>query len=247
MAFYDVIYLGHAQVVHVLEWVVSGGFEADWTIRVDALTAVMLVVVTGVSSLVHLYSIGYMHEDDSRPRFFAYLSFFTFAMLALVTSEQFPANCSSTRKGVGLTSYLLIGFWYARPSANAAAIESLRRQSRSAISALRSTFSASTPIFHTAIDFDAVFARQRLRWSGKTLRLCRISCRHPDHTVPAAVRGCDGQVRPDRAPHLVAGRHGRSNTRLGADPCGRDGDGRAVPRLSLLAAVMGLRRTHLLS
>ncbi|HEY4112438.1 MAG TPA: NADH-quinone oxidoreductase subunit L [Rhizomicrobium sp.] len=121
-AFYDVAMLGHSAIVPLAQWIVSGDFEADWTIRVDTLTAVMLVVVTGVSSLVHLYSVGYMHEDPSRPRFFSYLSLFTFAMLMLVTSNNFLQMFFGW-EGVGLASYLLIGFWYERPSANAAAIK----------------------------------------------------------------------------------------------------------------------------
>src|ERR1051325_8617138 len=121
-AFYDVALLGHSQIVHVASWMVSADFQADWTLRVDTLTAVMLVVVTGVSSLVHLYSVGYMHEDPHRPRFFSYLSFFTFAMLMLVTSNNFLQMFFGW-EGVGLASYLLIGFWYERPSANAAAVK----------------------------------------------------------------------------------------------------------------------------
>ncbi|HWA90007.1 MAG TPA: NADH-quinone oxidoreductase subunit L [Rhizomicrobium sp.] len=121
-AFYDVCFLGHSTIVAVAPWIHSGAFAADWTIRVDALTAVMLVVVTGVSSLVHLYSIGYMHEDDSRPRFFSYLSLFTFAMLMLVTANNFLQMFFGW-EGVGLASYLLIGFWYHKPEANAAAMK----------------------------------------------------------------------------------------------------------------------------
>ena len=93
-----------------------------WSLRIDTLTAVMLVVVTTVSGLVHLYSIGYMEEDPGRPRFFAYLSLFTFAMLALVTADDF-VQLFFGWEGVGLASYLLIGFWYHKPSANAAAIK----------------------------------------------------------------------------------------------------------------------------
>ena len=113
---------GATQIIPVLPWIHSGAFVADWTVRVDTITAVMLVVVTGVSSLVHLYSIGYMHEDTSRPRFFSYLSLFTFAMLMLVTSNNF-LQLFFGWEGVGLASYLLIGFWYTRPSANAAAMK----------------------------------------------------------------------------------------------------------------------------
>jgi NADH-quinone oxidoreductase subunit L len=99
-----------------------GAFQAYWSVRIDTLSAVMLIVVTTVSSLVHLYSWGYMADDDSRPRFFAYLSFFTFAMLALVTAADFMQLFFGW-EGVGLASYLLIGFWYKRPAPPAAAIK----------------------------------------------------------------------------------------------------------------------------
>ena len=121
-ALYDVAFLGHNTVVPVAPWIVSGGLAVDWALRIDALTAVMLVVVTGVSSLVHFYSIGYMADDPHRPRFFSYLSLFTFAMLMLVTANNFLQMFFGW-EGVGLASYLLIGFWYLRPSANAAAIK----------------------------------------------------------------------------------------------------------------------------
>ncbi|MGN6769647.1 MAG: NADH-quinone oxidoreductase subunit L [Rhizobiaceae bacterium] len=109
-------------VVPVLAFMKSGGLEADWALRIDTLTVVMLVVVNTVSALVHIYSIGYMHHDPSRPRFFAYLSLFTFAMLALVTADNLVQMFFGW-EGVGLASYLLIGFWYKRPSAVAAAIK----------------------------------------------------------------------------------------------------------------------------
>ena len=121
-AFYDVTLMGHSHLVQVLPWIHSGDLRVDWSIRVDALTGVMLVVVTGVSSLVHLYSIGYMADDPGRPRFFSYLSLFTFAMLMLVTANNF-LQLFFGWEGVGLASYLLIGFWYKKPEANAAAIK----------------------------------------------------------------------------------------------------------------------------
>ena len=111
-----------AHVVKVLSFISSGDLSVDWALRVDTLTAVMLVVVTSVSSLVHLYSWGYMSEDPSQPRFFAYLSLFTFAMLMLVTSDSLIQMFFGW-EGVGLASYLLIGFWYEKPSAQAAAIK----------------------------------------------------------------------------------------------------------------------------
>jgi NADH-quinone oxidoreductase subunit L len=115
---------GDAQptVVPVLDWIKSGTLDVAWALRVDSLTAVMLVVVTTVSSLVHLFSWGYMEEDPSQPRFFAYLSLFSFAMLMLVTADSLVQMFFGW-EGVGLASYLLIGFWYHKPSANAAALK----------------------------------------------------------------------------------------------------------------------------
>jgi NADH-quinone oxidoreductase subunit L len=121
-AFVDVGFMHHDARINLLPWIVSGDLQVAWALRVDTLTAVMLVVVNTVSSLVHLYSIGYMDEDPYRPRFFAYLSLFTFAMLMLVTSDNL-VQLFFGWEGVGLASYLLIGFWYQRPSANAAAIK----------------------------------------------------------------------------------------------------------------------------
>ena len=109
-------------VVPVLTWIRSGTLTVDWALRVDSLTAVMLVVVTTVSSLVHLYSWGYMEEDPGQPRFFAYLSLFSFAMLMLVTADSLVQMFFGW-EGVGLASYLLIGFWYYKPAANAAALK----------------------------------------------------------------------------------------------------------------------------
>ena len=120
---------GETQTIHLLNWVQSGSFNAEWSIRLDRLTAIMLVVVNTVSALVHLYSFGYMahdvnwHEGEHyKARFFAYLSFFTFAMLALVTSDNLIQMFFGW-EGVGVASYLLIGFYYRKPSANAAAIK----------------------------------------------------------------------------------------------------------------------------
>jgi NADH-quinone oxidoreductase subunit L len=116
--------IGHeeAERYQLLRWMTSGTLEVDWALRIDTLTVVMLVVVNSVSALVHFYSIGYMHEDAQRPRFFTYLSLFTFAMLMLVTSDNLVQMFFGW-EGVGLASYLLIGFWYHKPEANAAAIK----------------------------------------------------------------------------------------------------------------------------
>ncbi|NVN86325.1 MAG: NADH-quinone oxidoreductase subunit L [Rhodopseudomonas sp.] len=122
LALVDVGFLHHDARIALFPWINSGDLQVAWALRVDTLTAVMLVVVTSVSSLVHLYSIGYMNEDPNRPRFFGYLSLFTFAMLMLVTADNL-VQLFFGWEGVGLASYLLIGFWYQKPSANAAAIK----------------------------------------------------------------------------------------------------------------------------
>ncbi len=123
VAFFTIA-MGSSELVRVpvLHWLTSGTLSFDWAIRVDTLTAIMLVVINSVSALVHIYSIGYMHHDPHRPRFFAYLSLFTFAMLMLVTSDNLVQMFFGW-EGVGLASYLLIGFWYKKPSANAAAMK----------------------------------------------------------------------------------------------------------------------------
>src|SRR3990167_5151271 len=113
---------GKLIVVKLFTWIDSGTFDVDWALRVDTLTAVMFIVVTVVSSMVHVYSIGYMAEDTSIPRFMAYLSLFTFFMLMLVTADNL-VQLFFGWEGVGLASYLLIGFWYDKPSANAAAMK----------------------------------------------------------------------------------------------------------------------------
>jgi len=122
VALVDVGFMHHDVRIALFPWITSGDLQVAWALRVDTLTAVMLVVVTTISSLVHVYSIGYMDEDPYRPRFFSYLSLFTFAMLMLVTSDNL-VQLFFGWEGVGLMSYLLIGFWYQKPSANAAAIK----------------------------------------------------------------------------------------------------------------------------
>jgi NADH-quinone oxidoreductase subunit L len=122
IAFVQVGFAHHDMRVPVFTWMLSGDLKVDWSLRIDTLTAVMLVVVNTVSAFVHMYSIGYMEDDPYRPRFFAYLSMFTFAMLMLVTSDNL-VQLFFGWEGVGLASYLLIGFWFHKPEANAAAIK----------------------------------------------------------------------------------------------------------------------------
>jgi NADH-quinone oxidoreductase subunit L len=155
-AFYDVGLADHEARVPLFNFISFGDIHSEWSLRIDSLTAVMLVVVTTVSSLVHLYSIGYMADDPYRPRFFCYLSFFTLAMLMLVTSDNL-VQLFFGWEGVGLASYLLIGFWFHKPEANAAAIKAF-------LVNRVGDFGFSLGIFAVfaltgAVDFDTVFAQ----------------------------------------------------------------------------------------
>jgi NADH-quinone oxidoreductase subunit L len=122
IVFFDVAVAGNARTVELFTWFDSGSLELSWALRMDTLSAVMLAVVTIVSAMVHVYSIGYMEHDPHQPRFFAYLSLFTFFMLMLATADNF-LQLFFGWEGVGLMSYLLIGFWFHKPSANSAAIK----------------------------------------------------------------------------------------------------------------------------
>jgi NADH-quinone oxidoreductase subunit L len=148
----------------VMRWITSGTFDVEWTIRVDTLTAVMLVVVNSVSALVHVYSIGYMHHDPHRPRFFAYLSLFTFAMLTLVTSDNLLQMFFGW-EGVGLASYLLIGFWYQKPSANAAAMKAFVVNRVGDFGFILGIFGLFV-LFGSA-DYDAIFANAQAFVEGE--------------------------------------------------------------------------------
>ena len=119
---YQVIVNQYEENIVIATWINSGSLDVNWSMLIDPLSAVMLVVVTSVSSLVHIYSIGYMSHDPHKPRFMAYLSLFTFAMLMLVTADNF-IQLFFGWEGVGLCSYFLIGFWFKKESANAAAIK----------------------------------------------------------------------------------------------------------------------------
>src|SRR5690349_13478922 len=120
--FIDVALHGHARTIELMTWIDSGTFEVSWALKCDTMTAVMLIVVNVVSSMVHVYSVGYMSHDHHKPRFMAYLSLFTFFMLMLVTADNFVQMFFGW-EGVGLASYLLINFWYEKPSANDAAMK----------------------------------------------------------------------------------------------------------------------------
>jgi proton-translocating NADH-quinone oxidoreductase, chain L len=156
VAFFQVAFgEGEAFRVPVLTWINSGAFTTSWAFHIDTLTVVMLVVVNSVSFLVHLYSMGYMSHDPARPRFFAYLSLFTFAMLMLVTSDNLLQMFFGW-EGVGLASYLLIGFWYQKPSANAAAMKAFVVNRVGDFGFLLGMFGVFV-LFNT-ISFEAIFA-----------------------------------------------------------------------------------------
>ena len=122
LVFYEVMVNQYQDNIIIATWINSGSLDVNWSMKIDALSSVMLVVVTSVSALVHIYSIGYMSHDPHKPRFMAYLSLFTFAMLMLVTSDNF-IQLFFGWEGVGLCSYFLIGFWFKKETANAAAIK----------------------------------------------------------------------------------------------------------------------------
>ena len=170
---------GHAAAtkVEIMRWVQVGELDLRWILRVDTLTAVMLIVVTTVSSLVHVYSIGYMADDPHRARFFAYLSLFTFAMLMLVTADNFLQMFFGW-EGVGLASYLLIGFWYTRPSANAAAIKAF-------VVNRVGDFGFSLGIFGTFLVFGTISIPAILAASAVSAAATGI-WKHPKSGTPAA-------------------------------------------------------------
>jgi NADH-quinone oxidoreductase subunit L len=155
LTFYDVAVLEHGRIIDLFTWIAAGEMQIRWALRLDTLSAVMVMMVSVVSAAIHIYSVGYMAHDKSIPRFMAYLSFFTFFMLALVTADNFVQMFFGW-EGVGLCSYLLIGFWYDRPSANAAAIKAFVVNRIGDFGFLLGIF-AVFAIFGT-LQFDAVFA-----------------------------------------------------------------------------------------
>ena len=151
--------------VELFHWMRSGTLEFSWALYVDSLTAIMMFVVSGVSALVHVYSVGYMAHDAHIPRFMAYLSLFTFAMLMLVTADNF-VQLYFGWEGVGLCSYLLIGFWYARPAANAAAIKAFVVNRVGDLGFALGIFAIY--LLFDSVDYAAVFAAAPAR-AGETL------------------------------------------------------------------------------
>ena len=177
---YDVCILGNVRDVQLATWIASGDLELSWALRFDSLSAVMVFVVTVISALIHVYSVGYMDHDPHKPRFMAYLSLFTFSMLMLVTADNLIQMFFGW-EGVGLCSYLLIGFWYHKPSANDAAIKAF-------IVNRIGDFGFALGIFGTFLLFQSVsfadvfaavpgihaFASSRKAWKATKLGLARV-------------------------------------------------------------------------
>ena len=153
--FFDVALMGHGRVVEIASWIVSGSFDVAWSVRLDALSATMVGMITLVSCMIHIYSCGYMAHDDSIPRFMAYLNLFTFFMLMLVTADNF-VQLFFGWEGVGLASYLLIGFWFHKPSANAAAIKAFIVNRIGDFGFALGVFAVF--MVYDSVSFDAVFA-----------------------------------------------------------------------------------------
>jgi len=165
IAFVQVGFENQETQVPIFTWMLSGDLKVDWALRIDTLTAVMLVVVTTISAFVHLYSIGYMDDDPYRPRFFSYLSLFSFAMLMLVTADNL-VQLFFGWEGVGLMSYLLIGFWYHKPEANAAAIKAFVVNRVGDFGFYLGIFAVFMMV--GAVDFETVF-HQAASLVGKTI------------------------------------------------------------------------------
>ncbi|MBT3239212.1 MAG: NADH-quinone oxidoreductase subunit L, partial [Rhodospirillaceae bacterium] len=155
LVFWDVAIGNNPHTVELFTWIDSGALEVSWAVKLDTLSTVMLFMVTVVSSVIHVYSIGYMHHDHSIPRFMCYLSLFTFFMLMLVSSDNL-LQLFFGWEGVGLCSYLLIGFWYDRPAANAAAIKAFVVNRVGDFGFALGIFAVFV-LFQT-IDFDTIFA-----------------------------------------------------------------------------------------
>ena len=163
----------------IFEWISSGGFKANWSINIDPLSSIMLVVVTFVSALVHIYSIGYMSHDPHKPRFMSYLSLFTFSMLALVVSDNF-LQLFFGWEGVGLCSYLLIGFWYKKETANNAAIKAFIVNRIGdfglAIAIFLIFFFFGTINFEEVFQITSQFAEKNILFFGFELNLITLIC-----------------------------------------------------------------------
>ena len=218
---------GHAEpgTVSLGTWVDVEGFHADWALRYDTLSAVMVAMVTFVATLIHIYSVGYMSHDATIPRFFSYLSLFTFAMLMLVTADNL-LQLFFGWEGVGLASYLLIGYWYDRPSACAAAIKAF------VVNRVGDLFFAvgiALVFFDVRHDRVPGDLRRHARAHGRHLPRARRHLARLRGDRRAAVPRRHGQVGADRPAHLAAGRDGGPDAGLRPHPRRDHGHRRRVP------------------
>ena len=227
--------------IQILRWIESGSLSTDWAIRLDRLTSIMLVVITTVSALVHLYSFGYMGHDENfgegegseyKARFFAYLSFFTFAMLCLVTADNLVQMFFGW-EGVGLASYLLIGFYYKKPSANAAAIKAFVVNRIGDFGFALGIFALY--LLTDSIRFDDIFAATP-ELAQTSIRFLWTDWNAAESDRLPAVHRRDGKIGAVLSAHLAAGRDGGPDAGVGADPRRDDGDGGRVPGLPVLSA-----------
>ena len=213
-------------------WIRSGDLELAWAVYADRLTAAMFCVVTLVSAAVHVYAVGYMREDRSVPRFMAYLSLFTFFMLTLVSADNFVQMFFGW-EGVGLASYLLIGFWYERPAANAAAVKAFvvnRVGDLGFALGIAGVFA-----LFGSVGFAEV-ARRGSGLGGSLLECGGAGGACPHGGLFAALCRGDGEVGPARASCVAAGRDGGAHARLGPHPCRDHGYRRGLHGLPPLAA-----------
>lgn len=177
--FTDVVLKGEPRTVHLMTWIDSGALKVEWALRVDQLAVIMMCVVNIVSACVHVYSVGYMHEDPAKARFMSYLSLFTFAMLMLVTSDNL-VQLFFGWEGVGVASYLLIGFWNYKDSANAAAIKAFV-VNRVGDFGLALGIFACFVLFGT-VQFDAMFAQvpdvaaRTMDFFGRPVNMLTVAC-----------------------------------------------------------------------
>ena len=235
VVFFDVACCtGTPRTTELFTWFLSGGFEAHWALSIDQLTAVMLIVVTIVSAMVHVYSIGYMHGDPSIPRFMSYLSLFTFCMLMLVTADNFMQLFFGW-EGVGLCSYLLIGFWYRPAFGQRRGDQGLRRQPRRRFR-LRARHHGR--LFRLqACRVRRRSSRPRRPWPARRIEFLGMHLPTMETALHPALHRRHGQIGPDRPPHLAARRDGGPDPGLRPDPCRDHGDRGRLHGLPPLADV----------
>ncbi len=220
----------------IYEWMRVGSLKMEIGFLIDGLTAMMMTVVSFVSLMVHVYTIGYMADDPGYQRFFSYISLFTFSMLMLVMSNNF-LQLFFGWEAVGLVSYLLIGFWYTRPTAIFASLKAFIVNRVGDFGFILGI--GLIVAFAGTLDYREVFAQAATSWRSSTFPAQRLAAHHRDLHLPVHRR--DGQERAVPAPRLAARLDGRPDADLGADPRGDDGDRGHLHGRAHVAAVRALR------